>query len=271
MKLAVSNIAWTNEEEPAVAKLLQNLGVEYIEIAPTKLWQNPTIIDPNEVLAYVEFWRSYGIKIVAFQSMLFNRPDLRLFDDESKRQQTFTYLQDFTRLAGDMGAGVMVFGSPKNRQRGNVSIAAATQIAESFFAEIGKTAAEKGINFCIEPNAEQYACDFVTNAGQGIDLVNSVATAGFGLHLDIACMTLAGDDIEMSIKAAAPILGHFHISSPMLGDVKPDTELEHDTAAAALRSIAYDKYVSIEMRPSQDSDNLTRVETAVKFAQSVYC
>ena len=84
-------------------------------------------------------------------------------------------------------------------------------------------------------------------------------------------MTLAGDDIDASIKVAAPVLGHFHISSPMLGDVKPDTDVDHKTAAAALHTIGYDKYVSIEMRPSQDGDNLARVETAVKFAQSVYC
>lgn len=271
MKLAVSNIAWTNEEEPAVAVLLQKLGVKFIEIAPTKLWQDPTTIDRNEALAYVEFWRSYGIEVVAFQSMLFNRTDLKLFDNTDNKQQTLTYLQNFTRLASLMGAGVMVFGSPKNRQRGNMSIDIADHIAEPFFAEIGKTAAENGVNFCIEPNAEQYACDFITNAEQGINLVKKVASPGFGLHLDIACMTLAGDNIEASIKLAEPILGHFHISSPMLGDVKPGTEVDHETAAAALRSIGYDKYVSIEMRPSQDGDNLTRVETAVKFAQSVYC
>lgn len=271
MKLAVSNIAWTNEEEPAVAALLQKLGVEFIEIAPTKIWQDPTTIEPSETRAYVEFWRSYGIKVVAFQSMLFNRTDLKLFEDSENRTQTLAYLQNFTRLAGLMGAGVMVFGSPKNRQRGNISLDVAEQIAEPFFAEIGKTASENGVNFCIEPNAEQYACDFVTNAKQGIDLVNEVATPGFGLHLDIACMTLAGDDIDASIKVAAPVLGHFHISSPMLGDVKPDTDVDHKTAAAALHTIGYDKYVSIEMRPSQDGDNLARVETAVKFAQSVYC
>lgn len=110
MNLAVSNIAWTNEEEPAIAKLLQNLGVKYIEIAPTKICEDPTTMGTNEAQAYVEFWRSYGIKVVAFQSMLFTRPDLKLFEEDDNRQQTLAYLQNFTRLAGDMGAGVMVLG-----------------------------------------------------------------------------------------------------------------------------------------------------------------
>lgn len=270
MKLAISNIAWSNEEEPEVAELLQNLGVNYIEIAPTKRWQDPIHATLDEIQEYREFWKRYGIEVVAFQSMLFSRPDLKLFEGEDNRAETLEYLKEFIRLAGAMGAGAMVFGSPKNRQRGDTSYDEAYRLAVPFFTELGEVAHEHGVEFCIEPNAEQYACDFVTNAEQGIDLVNKVATSGFGLHLDIACMTLAGDDIDTSIKAAAPILEHFHISSPMLGDVKPDTEVDHKAAAAALRSIGYDKYVSIEMRPSPDGDNLERVETAVKFAQSVY-
>ena len=54
MKLAVSSIGWTNEEEQAVAEKLQELGVKYVEIAPTKLWEDPTQTIPKEATAYVE-------------------------------------------------------------------------------------------------------------------------------------------------------------------------------------------------------------------------
>ena len=42
MKLAISNIAWTNEEEADVAAKLRELGVRCVEIAPTKRWDDPT-------------------------------------------------------------------------------------------------------------------------------------------------------------------------------------------------------------------------------------
>jgi sugar phosphate isomerase/epimerase len=75
MKLAVSSIAWTNEEEADVASLLQRLGVSYVELAPTKQWQDPTTEASDKALAdYKAFWAEYGIKVVAFQSMLLNRP-----------------------------------------------------------------------------------------------------------------------------------------------------------------------------------------------------
>jgi D-psicose/D-tagatose/L-ribulose 3-epimerase len=273
MKLAVSSIAWTNEEETEVAELLQSLGVKYVEVAPTKLWANPT--DKKEatdeaIQAYKTFWESFGIEVVAFQSMLFTCPDLKLFESAENRQETLTYLQDFIGLAGKMNAGVMVFGSPKNRQRGEIAESEALKTATDFFSKLGDTAQQNHVSFCIEPNAEQYACDFITNAQQGIDLVTAVNNPGFRLHLDIACMTLASDDVAASITAAAAIIEHFHISSPMLEPVEDREDVHHREAAAALRSIGYDKYVSIEMRPGSVGENVARVRTAVEFAQGVY-
>ena len=73
MKLAISNIAWTNEEEADVAARLRELGVRYVEIAPTKHWDDPTKATPEQINEYVEWWRGYDIEVVAFQSMLFAR------------------------------------------------------------------------------------------------------------------------------------------------------------------------------------------------------
>lgn len=270
MKLAISNIAWTPAEEPAIAKELQNIGVKYVEIAPTKVWDDPVHATDDQINEYLRFWSEHGIEVVAFQSMLFPRPDLKLFESPENRAETLAHLKEFIVLAGRMKAGVMVFGSPKNRQRGDMSEEDADGIAREFFASLGDVAQEHDVRFCIEPNAPQYACDFVTNAQQGIRLVREVSNPGFGLHLDIACMTLAGDNVAQSIKDAAPLLQHFHISSPMLDQVQERDDVRHQDAADALREIGYDKYVSIEMRPGDEGTNLERVRTAVALANRYY-
>lgn len=270
MKLAVSSIAWTSEEEQQVAKKLQELGVTNVELAPTKIWEDPTKATAEDAAKVVAWWKDYGIDVVAFQSMLFARPDLKLFESPENRAETLAYLKDFIVLAGRMGAGKMVFGSPKNRQRGDMSVAEADEIAASFFAELGETAMQNDVVFCIEPNALQYNCDYVTNAQQGVALVRAVNNSGFGLHLDTACMALAGDDLAQSIKDSADILEHFHISSPMLEQVEERGDVSHGAAADALKAIDYDKIISIEMRPGETGTNVSRVEKAVRFAQSVY-
>ncbi|HSW98833.1 MAG TPA: sugar phosphate isomerase/epimerase family protein [Candidatus Saccharimonadales bacterium] len=270
MKLAVSNIAWTAEEEPQAAKKLQELGVRYVEIAPTKVWDDPLHVPDAQVAEYLDFWKQHGITVVAFQSMLFTRPDLKLFEGDENRAETLAYLQEFIRLAGRMDAGVLVFGSPKNRQRGKMPEAEATKIAREFFGALGDTAKAQGTRFCIEPNAPQYNCDFVTTADAGMSLVRAVHNPGFGLHLDIACMVLAGDDVPASIHAAKDVMQHFHISSPMLEAVADLPDVPHCAAAEALRQTGYDKFVSIEMKPGEPGTNIQRVADAVRFAQSVY-
>jgi sugar phosphate isomerase/epimerase len=271
MKLVVSSIAWTNQEEDEVANLLQKLNVKYIEVAPTKLWEDPTRAPEQAILDYKKFWQQKGIEVVAFQSMLFNRPDLKIFESKKNRQQTLQYLQNFIRLAGKMNATRMVFGSPKNRQTSGQKLEMVETIAREFFNNIGDVAQENGVCFCIEPNPTDYACDFITNSRQGLDFVKSVNNSGFGLHLDIAGMTLANDKIGPSIMAAKNVLKHFHISSPFLEQVEDREDVHHKEAAKALGDIDYQGFVSIEMRPGEVGENAGRIEKAVRFAQGVYC
>ncbi|MEY3826102.1 MAG: hypothetical protein RLZZ148_916 [Cyanobacteriota bacterium] len=98
MKIAISNIAWQIEEEPAIANLLQQLNIKGVEIAPTKIWQNPLTATDAEIKKYREFWQGYGIEIVAMQALLFGRNDLTIFESKEKRQATLSYLYIFIKL-----------------------------------------------------------------------------------------------------------------------------------------------------------------------------
>lgn len=268
-QLAISNIAWTAEEEPAIAELLQELGVTNVEIAPTKVWDDPLTITDQQIKEYIAFWAGYGIRVVAFQSMLFTKPDLRIFKDETSAREAQELLKGYIALAGKMNVSALVFGSPKNRQKGELAIEEANVIATNLFTKLGDSAQTHNTIFCIEPNPTDYACDFVTNAEQGYELVRRVDSPGFKLHLDIAGMTLAGDDIAESIANSISELQHFHISSPSLGQVE-DNDVQHRVASDALRDAGYKGYVSIEMRPGDAGTNVERVRTAVTFAQDAY-
>lgn len=270
MELAVSSIAWTNEEEAAIAEKLLELGVKHVEIAPTKLWQDPTRTSLEQATEYINWWAQYGITVSAFQSMLFARPDLKIFESEENRQETLEYMLKFINLAGSMNAKKLVFGSPKNRQRGEISKSAADAIAAKFFSELGDAALKNNVVLCLEPNAPQYNCDFITNAEEGRQLVEDVDNLGFRLHLDTACMALAGDDLGASIRRSKDVLEHFHISSPMLEQVEERDDVDHVSAATALKDVSYSKLISIEMRPGDTGTNVERIEKAIKFAKATY-
>lgn len=269
MNLAVSSIAWSPEEDEGVASLLNERGIKLVELAPTKIWDNPIAVSDIDAKKVTQWWADRDIKVDAFQSMLFSRPDLKIFESENNRNECLQYLKNFIALAGRMGAKRMVFGSPKNRQRGDISYETASEIATGFFSELAEVALVNDVVFCIEPNAPQYACDFVTTARQGADLVRAVNHPGFGLHLDTACMALAGDDIARSIHEFGDIIQHFHISSPMLDQVEQRDDVDHFAAIAALKNIGYASTISIEMRPGETGTNVERVKKSVDYVQEL--
>jgi D-psicose/D-tagatose/L-ribulose 3-epimerase len=271
MRIAFSAIAWDPGEDESVARVLREEGVEAVELAPTKLWADLTVVPPADVSSVRSHWVRRGLPVVALQSLLFGRPELRLFGTSGQRAELCEYLEHVFELAEGLGATALVFGSPKNRERGSRSPEEALAIATEFFAGVAERAAPRGLELCLEPNPEQYGCDFVTNAEAALALVERVGHPGFRLHLDTACMTLADDPFVPTIEQAAGVLCHFHASEPELRPVGgPHTEVAHHDAAAALRASGYRRFVSVEMRPPEPSTRLESIRAAAAFAVRTY-
>lgn len=276
MKLAVSNIAWNAPLEAAVADHLRSLGVTGVEIAPSKVHPQPLEATDADLARYRDFWESRGISIVAMQALLFGRNDLHLFRDEASRRSMRDYLAGICRFAGKVGAKALVFGSPKNRLKGELSPAAAREIAVPFFREIGQIAEREGTWLCIEHNPPEYGADFVTTSAEALDLVTAVNQPGFGLHLDTGGLTLAYESTE-TLSRAGSWWRHFHISEPNLapiGDPAASDAVEidarHARYGAALKQSGYTGWISLEMKTLPDDRCLESVSQAIEFARKHY-
>lgn len=271
MRVAISNIAWRADEDLAAYDLLDDLGVPGIEVAPTRLWADPWTLSPVAVAERRSVFAERGFSVVALQSLLFGKPDLRLFAGAAQREALFTHLTAVIETAAGLGAGVLVFGSPSNRALGSLTWEEGLSIAVPFFRRVGRAAAARGVCFCIEPNAAAYGCDFVRDTSEGIELVAAVADPGFGLHLDGGVLTMNGEAIEDALATALPHLSHLHISEPNLAPVGSG-ETDHRRIAAALRTLGYQGWTSIEMRAAAPvgESNLPAVRAALELALATY-
>jgi sugar phosphate isomerase/epimerase len=269
MRLAVSNIAWPAEAEPLAADLLARLGVRGVEIAPTKVWPHPLEAGAADIVRYRAFWEDRGIRIVAMQALLFERPELRIFAGPDQRAQALAYLRGILRLAGLLGVEALVFGSPRNRQRAPRTTEEVYPEAVTFFRTLGEVAVEYGTTLCLEPNPKAYGCDFVTNVTQGLALVRAVDHPGFQLHLDTGALCLSGDVPGESFRAALPWWRHFHVSEPFLAPVGTGP-CDHQAIAAGFRESGYDRWVSIEMKASTAGFAPATLEHAVRLVTSHY-
>lgn len=270
MRLAISNIAWPPGADDAVTPILIAHGVEGVELALTKIWQEPLAATKAEVHAYRAQWEQRGLRIAALQALLFGKPHLTLFDSESVRRQLLEYLAGIIERAAWLGATALVFGSPKNRYRGERSNEEAWEIAVPFFRELGRVARRHGVRFCIEPNPKEYGCDFVTTVADGMGLVDAVAEEGFGLHLDTGGMALSCEFPTASIAAAGQRFRHFHLSEPFLAEVGSGN-WPHGDCARALRAMNYSGWVSIEMSEAKEAGAWrASIERALTLVRTTY-
>lgn len=269
MKLAISNIAWHPNEENTVARIMQDMNIRGVEIAPTNVWDSPLTANDADIKDYRRFWESQGIQIVAMQALLFGRADLTIFGSIENRRKTFDYLSQMIQLGGKLGAKVLVFGSPKNRKVGNLSQGEIEHIAVPFFRDLGQVAIENGSIFCIEPNPTIYGCDFITTSGQGLELVRKVSSQGFGLHLDAAAMTLSQEPIESAIEASFAWLQHFHISEPQLARIGTG-DVAHSAFARILDRLHYKNWGSIEMKTQSTDSCIESVVRALRQSLDYY-
>ncbi len=211
-----------------------------------------------------------GAPIRAMQALLFGMPKLSIFEGPMIAE-TRDYLRRILQIGAALGAQRFVFGSPKNRDRGQLSESAARQMAVDFFRGVAETAAALGVVFCIEPNPPVYQCNFMTNTAEALAVVQAVNHAGLGIHLDTGIMYLNGESFEAAISAATPWLKHFHVSHPQLAAVADGDVIDHATIARALAANDYSGMVSVEMRSAENpADNLVRLDAACEVLNRHY-
>jgi len=267
VRLSVSDIAWDPSEDQNALKELARLGVDGVEIAPTIVWPGWEGANVDNAMRYRHRVADAGLVCSSIQAILFGRRGLSLFGDKSEFQTLQEHMALVADISAALGARVAVFGSPANRRRGELSAETAMQIATERLRAIGDIFAAATSLLCIEPNPPEYGCDFITTAEEAVELARLVDSDGFGVHLDAGALILSGGDLEGSIRQTAPVLEHFHISQPNL--LAFDThDPRHFVLGAALRTVRYKGWRSIELRPP--ADGLDHLAPAVALARAAY-
>lgn len=267
MNLSFSHIAWPPEEEADALAFLKDFGLDTIEVAPLRAFGDPLKAVESEVREKTAWYQEQGFRVGSFQALLFGTDGLALFGDPSARKRMKETLIAVGRVAGWAGAGPLVFGSPRNRIKGDLSHSEAVKSAANFFRDVGDACAKAGSCLVIEANPEAYGADFCTNLEQAAELVEAVGSPGFGLHVDAGGMSLSGESFESDLKRSAGILRHVHASQPNLASFTEPASI-HARIAEVLHQIAYSGSVSIEMRAQPEG--LAAVGQAIAAVRAIY-
>jgi D-psicose/D-tagatose/L-ribulose 3-epimerase len=269
MRIAISNLAWDVSEDEQVAQLLAASSVDAIDIAPGKYFPDPGSASASGIARVRRFWADRGIDITGMQALLFGTTGLNLFGTAESRSAMRERLAVICRIGEGLGATRLVFGSPRNRDRGTLTDANAAAIAIAFFQELGEVAARHGVVFCIEPAPPAYGGNFLTTTAQTATMVRDLDHPAIRLHLDTGILTMCGEDAVRTLDGHADIVGHVHASEPHLVPLG-DGGVPHATIADVLRRKLPSHVVSIEMVATQDEPHAKSIARSLEVAWRCY-
>jgi sugar phosphate isomerase/epimerase len=249
--LAISVLAFRDDQEAAVLPLLTRHGIRGLETAPSRV---------NAASAYRLHWQQHGITLCAMQSLLYGAPPCALFETDALRQQMLDNVQAACALAQQLGIRHLVFGSNGQRRRGNIPYETAFSLAVPFFKRAADIAARYNTCLCLEAVPVEHGCDFIISTLEAADLVHAVNHPAFALHFDVGSCALALEDPMEITRRFGALIRHCHVSELQLrpiGQQPADAHsIDHERMAAALHAIDYQGWVSLEMFATDKPDAL---------------
>ena len=238
-KLAVSLLAL--EKKKDLIKFLEILNKEkigYIELPISKISKNYSY-DETKLAKFKNILKEYSIKVSSIQSIFYNKNNWNIFD-KKKHKFILNHLTKIFRIAKYFSAKNIIFGSPKNRKFNKND---KEKDILAFFNEVAKIANKFDINFCIEPNARYYDCNYINNTDEAIKLVKLVNNKKFLINADTGNIFLEKDRCA-AVKKNANLIANFQLSEKKLLSLSKG-KINH---LKILRNFTIkDQFISLEM------------------------
>jgi len=252
-----------------VLEYAKSVGYDGVEIAPFTVCDDVGEVSQVKRTEIREDAESMGMDIVGLHWLLVKPEGLYInHPDDSVRGRTTRYMKELTKFCGDLGGGVMVVGSPKQRNVvEGIDFDRAWELARDTFKQIVPIAEENGVTLCMEP-LSQAETDFINTAEDAMRMAEDVDSPNFKIILDVKAMSSEGRDLPEIIRSARNMVGHVHANDanrrgPGFG------ETDFVPIAEALREIGYEGYVSVEVFDFSP-DPKTIASRSIEYLRNVF-
>ena len=198
--------------------LLQKNKIKYIELPITKILPNYKM-DKKKIKTFLNKISKYKIKISSVQAILYKKKlNVLKVNDHIKIINHFNKILLITKL---LKAKNIIFGSPKNRIKGNISNKEAFKILKKLLIKLQIKLVKNNIFFCIEPNAKHYGCDFILNSSDALEFIHYSKIKNLAINFDTGNAFLENDKTKIS-KINYKYFKNFQISEKNLLGLKKD-------------------------------------------------
>ena len=132
----------------------RKIGYDGLEIAPFTLGEEPHLLPAAQRMQIRSAARDAGMAITGLHYLMLAPKGLSITSrDAAQRARSVDVMRRLCDLAADLGAQVLVHGSPAQRQLESGKEAEGRNYGTECFAAVADAAAKAGVTYCIEPLA----------------------------------------------------------------------------------------------------------------------
>jgi sugar phosphate isomerase/epimerase len=247
MKYAICNETFVDWPFERAFDFARECGYTGIEFAPFTMANDASDISTQQRAEVRSQAEAAGLDVVGLHWLLAKTEGYYLTSpDADVRSRTTEYIRSLARLCRELGGGVLVFGSPQQRNLlPGVSHAEATDYAVQVIEAALPVLEETEVVIALEPLGPAEG-DFLLTADEGVSMIERIGSPQIRLHLDVKAMSSEASPVADVVRNHAKHLQHFHANDanrqgPGFGEVDfvPIFQTLHD--------INYDGWVSVEV------------------------
>lgn len=217
MRISLCNEVLREHDFAEQCRLSALLGYDGLEIAPFTLGERPWLISAEQRTLMRRQAEDAGLSITGLHALLYTPTGLSITTaDRAAWSFTRDVLFHLMDLAVDLGAGIMVHGSPKARVIAPGEETAGAARGLEMFAAVAPGAQERGLTYCVEALAADET-NYVTSLDEALAIVETVNNPALCTMID--CCAVGHDDAETVPEAIARTLPtgkikHVHFNDP---------------------------------------------------------
>ncbi len=247
-RLAVCNELFGKMDLAEQCRLARRAGWQGIELAPFTLAEDATTLSPERRREVKRIIAEEGLEFVGLHWLLVGPKGLHVTTpDEAVRRRSWEYVAGLVDLCADLGSGVMVFGSPKQRSStGGLTPAEATRHFVDGIAGVAAQAEARGVTICIEPLSPDQT-DVLLTLDEAAGIVRRIGSPAVRTMYDSHNAIREAEPHEKLVDRHFDLIRHVHVNEMDGSHPRPSGGHDFKPVLQVLKRRGYRGWVSMEV------------------------
>ncbi len=247
LRLAICNELFQAVPFHRACQRIRALGYAGLEIAPFTLADEPASLSPSRRAELSGMIQDNGLEFVGLHWLLATPPGLHVTTpDAAVRTRSWEYIRLLIDLCADLGNGVMVFGSPKQRSTVHgMSPHDATALFTQELSQIAPHAESRGVKILVEALPADQS-DVINSLDEAVSIVRQIDSPAVQTMFDTHNAVDEKEEHASLIRKYRAYIEHVHVNE-MDGREPGMGNYNFSPLLAALTETNYRGWISLEV------------------------